>query len=307
MTVAQKLQTIQKLLHLTQTQLAERIGVSFVTLNRWKLDKVVPRASMLAKIEDLYLEVTGQKVIPLERLVAKKKALSRRASHHRNVVKEIVSHPDLRDQFVLTLTYNTNRMEGSTLSELDTAAILFENLALPNKSLTEHLEAKNHQAALLYIFEHILTRQEISEDFVLKLHSILMNGIWPDAGLYRRHGVRIVGVNLPTANFLKIPDLIPVVMEEATMKTKDAIHQCTTTHARLEQIHPFSDGNGRVGRLLMTAMLLKANMPPAIIKQEQRQLYNTYLFKAQTRDDASQLEDFICDAIEEGYNVLERK
>ena len=102
----------------------------------------------------------------------------------------------------------------------------------------------------------------------MKLHGILMNGVQPDAGEYRRHAVRILGVNLPTANYLKIPELTPQILSEANKRTRDTIALSAKIHSRFEQIHPFSDGNGRIGRLLMNAMLLKANFAPAIIRQE---------------------------------------
>ena len=77
-------------------------------------------------------------------------------------------------------------------------------------------------------------------------------------------------------------------------------------HLKFVSIHPFSDGNGRVGRLLMNAMLLKANLAPAIIRQEQKRLYYTYLYKAQTKNDQSQLEDFLYNAVMDGFRILER-
>ena len=141
---------------------------------------------------------------------------------------------------------------------------------------------------------------------VLKLHGILMNGVRPDAGAYRSHAVRITGVNLPTANYLSVPKLMPEVMGNITTKTKDIIALSASIHSKFEQIHPFSDGNGRVGRLLMNAMLLSANFAPAIIHQEQKQLYYTYLYKAQTKEDQSQLEDFLCEAVRDGFKILER-
>jgi Fic family protein len=222
------------------------------------------------------------------------------------VVEEILANPDIRNQFVLKLTYHSNSIEGSTLTESDTAAILFDNVALPDKSLSEQLEAKNHQTALNYLFDYISKDGVIGEAMVLKLHSILMNSVRPDAGLYRQHGVRITGVNLPTANYVRVPDLISEVMIKAVKKTKDIVAAFVSTHSRFEQIHPFSDGNGRVGRLLMNAMFLKANLAPAIIRQEQKQLYYTYLYKAQTKDDQSQLENFLCDATMDGFKILER-
>lgn len=308
MTIRQKLEIIKKLLGLTQTKLAERFGVSFAAFNSWWTGKSTPRPKMQTAINELFLEVTGQKIIPAEQLHAKKQRLYRKSSEHKSIIAEILDNPDIRDQFILKLTYHTNRIEGSALTEPDTAAILFDNAALPDKSLTEQLEAKNHQTALNYLFNHILRLQNggVDENLILKLHAILMNGVQPNAGSYRRHAVKITGVNLPTINCLKIPDLMPAIAKEASKTTGDIIALSAKIHSQFEQIHPFSDGNGRVGRLLIQAMLLKANFAPAIIRQEQKQLYYTYLYKAQTKGDYSQLEDFLCGAVMDGFDILER-
>ena len=307
MTIRQKLEVIRKMLGLTQTKLAERFGVSFVAFNSWWTGKSEPRPKMQAIIGELFLEVTGRKIIPEDKLAAKKQALRQKSSEHKNVVTEILDSPDVRDQFILKLTYHSNSIEGSTLTEPDTAAILFDNVALPNKSLIEQLEAKNHQTALNYLFDYIAKKEKINEDLVLKLHSILMNGVRPDAGVYRDHAVRITGVNLPTANYASVPKLTSEIMTRAALKTKDIIALSASVHSKFEQIHPFSDGNGRVGRLLMNAMLLSANLAPAIIRNEQKQLYYTYLYKAQTKEDNSQLEGFLCEAVTDGFKILERQ
>lgn len=306
MTIRQKLEIIKKILGLTQTKLAQKLGVSFVAFNSWWTGKSTPRPKMQTAIDELFLEVTGQKIIPTDQLTTKKQALLQIGLKHPNIIGEILNNPDIRDQFILKLTYHSNRIEGSTLSEPDTAAILFDNAALPDKSLTEQLEAKNHQTALNYLFDHISKGMRIDENFVLKLHGILMNGIRPDAGLYRRHAVRITGVNLPTANYIRVPDLMPKIIADANKKTDDIVNLSASFHSRFEQIHPFSDGNGRIGRLLMNGMLLRAKLAPAIIRQEQKQLYYTYLYKAQTKNDQSQLEDFFCDAVLDGFKILER-
>ena len=307
MTIRQKLEIIKKMMGLTQTKLAERFGVSFATFNSWWTGKSNPRLKMQALIDELFLEVTGQKVIPSTELVAKKQAIQQKASSHKSIVDEILYNPDIRDQFILKLTYHSNSIEGSTLTEPDTAAVLFANVALPNKSLNEQLEAKNHQTALNYLFDYISKKETINEDLVTKLHSILMNGVRPDAGNYRDHGVRITGVDLPTANHLSITKLMPEVIANIAKKTDDIIALSAHVHSRFEQIHPFSDGNGRVGRLLMTGMLLQNNIAPAIIRQQKKQLYYTYLYKAQTKDDQSQLENFLCDAVIDGFDILERR
>lgn len=304
MNTRQKLKFIKERLGLTQTKLAEKFGVSFVAFNNWWTGKSVPRPKTRTAIEDLYLEVTGQKVVPQERLNQKKRHLLQKSSAHKNIIAEILNNPDIRDQIILELTYNSNSIEGSTLSEPETAAIIFDNVALPDKSLAEQLEAKNHQAALEYLFNYLTKGGNIDEALVLKLHGILMNGIRQDAGMYRNHSVRIAGIHLPTANYLKVPTLVPGIMKEAAKQKRDVIASSAYVHSRFEQIHPFSDGNGRVGRLLINAMLLKANLAPAIIKQQQKQLYYTYLYKSQTSDDQSQLEDFLCNAVTDGYKNL---
>jgi len=157
MNIRQKLEIIQKRLGFTQTKLADKFGVSFVAFNNWWTGKSVPRAKMQTAIDELYLEVTGEKIIPPNQLTAKKNLIEKKSSEHKNVLKEILSNPDIRDQLILKLTYHSNSIEGSTLTERDTAVILFDNYALPNKSLTEQLEAKNHQTALNY-FSNTLSK-----------------------------------------------------------------------------------------------------------------------------------------------------
>jgi Fic family protein len=105
---------------------------------------------------------------------------------------------------------------------------------------------------------------------------------------------------------MSVPKLMPEVMARVALKNEGTLALSASIHSRFEQIHPFSDGNGRVGRLLMNAMLISANFAPAIIRQEQKQLYYTYLYKAQTKNDHSQLEDFLCEDVMDGFKILER-
>lgn len=304
MNLQDKLRLIQKISGLSQTQLAEKIGVSFVAFNNWWTGKSKPRPKRLAAIDSLYLEITGQKIIPHEYLVAKKQIILKRSKKHRNLLKRIIVRPDIFDQIILELTYHSNRIEGSTLTENETAAILFRNVSLPKKSLIEQLEAKNHQTAIQYLFNYLLDREKIDENLVFKLHGILMNGVHSEAGLYRRHSVRIVGSNVPTANYLKVPVLMKELMSDINRPVKDYILQAADIHSRFEKIHPFYDGNGRIGRLLLQAMLLHRNLAPAVIKQEKKQLYYTCLNVSQTKNDPSQLQDFICDAVIDGFDII---
>ena len=177
---------------------------------------------------------------------------------------------------------------------------------MSNKTLKEQLEAKNHQSSLVYLWDKLTSSKlSIDEELILKLHSILMNSILSDAGIYRRHGVRIVGANVPTANFLKIPVLMDQLCKDIETKSADIITQIAIIHSRFEQIHPFPDGNGRIGRLIMVAMALQANLAPPIISQESKQFYYACLNKAQLQGDTSLFEDLICDYILDGYELIE--
>jgi len=305
MNINERLKAIQQVTDMTQTELAAKIGISFVALNSLINGKSQPRDKTLLAINDLYESVTGTKKIPVNALVAKKQIIIAKSKKYTNINKTISKNKPIFDQFLLELTYHTNRLEGSTLTEGETAAILFENSTIIGKTLVEQLEAKNHQTALIFLFDYLQKTKVISEELILKLHSILLNSILSDAGIYRRYGVRIVGANLATANCLKVPNLMAELVMDINKSKADVIAHAAEIHARFEQIHPFPDGNGRIGRLILQAMMLRKNLPPAIIKQDKKVLYLQYLNKAQTTGDQSLFDDFLCDAINEGYKILE--
>ena len=307
MKTSQKLQIIKDLSGLTQEKLARQIGVSFATLNSWINERSAPHKRHQDKIDQLYYEYTGQKIIIKDVLLAKKNIIKDKSKKIKDIIKFIKENPDIYDEFVLALTYNSNSIEGSTLTKEETADIIFENLTLPNKDLKEHLEAKNHQLALKYLFNNVDYNFKITEDFILKLHEILMKGILEDAGSYRNHAVRILGTNVPTANFLKIPVLMNELIRGANRKSNDIITHASQIHSRFEKIHPFSDGNGRIGRILIHAMLLRKKIAPAIIKQKRKRLYCKYLKVSQLKNEYKQLEDFISDAVLIGFKILERE
>ena len=308
MTIKEKLQLIIRLSGKTQQELAGLLGVTFAALNRWMNDKAIPRKKAQEKINELYKEYSGEKIIPATVLEAKRMIILQKKKEHKNILKEILTNPDIQDQFILSLTYHSNSIEGSSMSEPETAAVLFEHVALPNKSLVEQLEAKNHQTALEYLFKYLSAKKPLNEELILKLHGILMNAIRSDAGNYRNnHGVRILGTYVPTANFTKIPELMAELVRDVNRPHKDIVARTSLIHSRFEKIHPFADGNGRIGRLFMNVMLLKNNLPPAVIKQQNKRFYNAYLNKSQLKNDFSLLEDFVYDAILDGYKILERK
>lgn len=300
-----KLKAIQKVTGKTQTELAQLLDVSFPTLNSWINKKSEPRKKAQEKIDLLHQEHFGVANVTESELEEKINRIQKLQKKSPNPLKIIISRKDLYDTFVLELTYHTNSIEGSTLNEPEVKAVIFDGVTIPDKTVVEHQEAKNHQAALGYLFQQLNHRNtRITETDIKKLHSILMNGIWPNAGQYRDHQVRIAGSPVVTANYANVEQLMKKFVVSLNQEPKDIFSHLSKTHARFEQIHPFSDGNGRIGRLLLHWIALRNNLPPVLIQREKKQAYYTYLERAQVKEQPVFLESFVCDGIAESYKLL---
>lgn len=308
MTITQRLNQIRKYSGKTQEELARDLGVSFPTLNSWINGKSQPRSKATEKINSLYLETFVDTSIGKKALETKIKKLEQLKQQFPEPFSLVMSRTDIYDDFLLSLTYHTNSIEGSTFNEPDVKAVLFDDVTIPNKSVREHQEAKNHQSALGFVMRWIRDNSStIDVEFIKHIHQILMNGIMQNAGEYRNHSVRIAGVHVPTSNYLSIEKHMSEfvnVFNQFQKKSLNQVEHIAHTHARFEQIHPFSDGNGRVGRLLMLILAFKYNMAPVLIKKEKKQAYYTYLEESQVKNNSIPLTSFIFDALFEGYKLL---
>lgn len=326
MDIKLQLQQIQHWASISQTELAQQLGVSFATVNSWIHGKSVPRDKAQEQIKKLHTKYSGKGdsfTQDIDKNLAYIDFLIRnnRATLSKSMASFILKHTDVFEEFALKITYHSNGIEGSTLTMEDTADILFNNAIIPNKTLNEHLEARNHRKALIYLFEGIEKGIDITVEFIHKLHLILMAGILDEAGTFRKHPVRIVGSFVPTANYLKIPDLMTQLekdirgykVDTMSIKKSDSVKvlnelfkHIAVVHAVFEKIHPYPDGNGRVGRLLMIAMLLQNKISPAIITQESKRTYYNYLSVAQIDEKYDALTSYIIEATLGGFAVLEK-
>lgn len=298
-----KLKKILAASGLSQEKLAELLGVSFVTLNSWVNDKSEPREAMKEKIDIVGADFLGRDICDEEEL----KTVKKLAESQRFSVSRLLKNRDILDSLTVGLTYHSNATEGSTMTEEDVSAVLFKHTVLSNRSAIEQREAINHQAALYFLIEEISKPGfKFTPELIRATHLRLMNGIITNAGMYRNHGVRIKGVHVPLANFLKIPDLVEDWCELANSETEDVIELLAVTHAKFEQIHPFSDGNGRTGRMLLFALALSRGLVPPILKREKRSAYYKYLEICQLRDYSDLLEMFIASAIVETARSFEK-
>lgn len=300
-----QLQRIKVVTGYTQTQLAEMLGVSFPTVNSWLHAKSTPRGPARKKVQDLYFRYTGNTDIQKSALLEQQQQLDVLAQQHPEPFRTIMASRSLYDALLLEMTYHTNSIEGSTLDEPQVRAVLFDDVTIPNKTVREHQEVKNHQGALGFLMRWLRDEGgDLTQALVQKIHSILMNGILHNAGEYRTHKVRIAGSHVATSNPLSIAqhmdDFIPLYNSEP----RDIVAHIAQTHAHFEQIHPFSDGNGRVGRLLMLLLGLKYGLAPVLVQKEKKTAYYSYLQEAQLRGNHIPLNSFVYDGLFEGYRLM---
>jgi len=280
----------------TQETLANKLGVSFPTLNSWINGKSKPqRESSKQAIAAVATEVLGADsvdAVTLQRLKAE-------AIQYKLTAEKLVSNRDLLDKITLNLTYHTNTIEGSTMTISDVKEVLFDNKILSNRTQTEQREAINHQVAMIFLLDLLVHDTKITwtSETIRDTHLRLMSGIISNAGLWRNHSVQIAGVHVPLANHAKVPELVEDLCYQLNEESSDPIGLLARTHAVFEQIHPFSDGNGRTGRLIMFALALQYGIVPPIITKDRRGAYYKYLEIAQTKHRFDLLEQMLASEI----------
>ncbi|MFV8271133.1 Fic family protein [Flavobacterium sp. GT2N3] len=195
----------------------------------------------------------------------------------------------------LEYTFESNRIEGNTMTLRETDLVINEGLTISGKSMREHLEVINHQEAIAYIKDLMQRNSSINEREVLSIHNLILRGIHPeDAGRYRKVQVMIQGSSyMPPQPFLVAKEMEDFFIWYETNKSiLHPIVLAAEIHERLVTIHPFIDGNGRTSRLVMNLVLLQHGYIIANIKgdYDTRMQYYQTLETAQTKNNK---EDFL--------------
>lgn len=200
----------------------------------------------------------------------------------------------LKESIDLEMIFNSNAIEGNTLTLRETQIVL-EGITVGGKTIKEHLEAINHEKAILYLDDLVKDKDVISERNIKDIHQLILKDIDSDnAGIYRKENVIIKGAKHIPPEYMQVP----ILMEKLILKYKswDKYHpivKAALLHGEFVKIHPFIDGNGRCARLLMNLSLMNSGYLPIIIEKERRLDYYNYLDKAHTTNDYTDFIEFI--------------
>ena len=184
----------------------------------------------------------------------------------------------IRESLMIEWTYNSNSIEGNTLTLQETKMVIEEGFTIKGKSLREHFEAVNHQEAIELVESLISDNYILKDTDILNIHELVLQKIDKDfAGRFRTSGVRISGSNFVPPNTLKIDGYITELTDWTNASDINIILKSAIFHHRFVWIHPFFDGNGRTARLLFNLLLMKEGFPPAIILKNDRKKYDDAL------------------------------
>jgi Fic family protein len=211
----------------------------------------------------------------------------------------------IKESLSVEWTYNSNSIEGNTLTLRETQMVLQEGITIKGKSLREHFEAKNHEKAIHYLFTIVDDSYEIRAIDILSIHSLVLNMIEEDfAGRIRNGGVRISGANFIPPNANKVSDLLDELIDFVNTNPlqMNDIELATIFHHKFVWIHPFFDGNGRTVRLAMNLLLMRKGFPPAIILSNDRKKYYEALNQA-NNGNYQKLMLLMCQAQERTLNI----
>ncbi len=215
----------------------------------------------------------------------------------------------LREEFLIEFTYNSNAIEGNTLTLQETAMVL-EGITIDKKPLKDHFEVIGHKDAFLYILQLVQEKVPLSERVIKEIHSLVLMNRPEDRGRYRRIPVRIMGANYEPPQ----PYLVPVQMEQLIEKhnnmksTMHVVESVAAFHLLFEGVHPFIDGNGRTGRLLINLELLQHGFPAINVKFTDRKRYyscfNSFYDTGNSQEMTSLISEYVEEMLDKYLEIL---
>ena len=198
----------------------------------------------------------------------------------------------LNEEFTVEYTYNSNAIEGNTLTLRETDLVL-KGLTIDQKPLKYHMEAVGHKEAFDYVRELVKENAPLTENVIKQIHYLVLADKKDDRGVYRRVPVRIMGAhNEPVQPYLIESKMEQLLLDYAASEDH-IVTKLARFHVEFEGIHPFIDGNGRTGRLLVNLELMKAGYPPIDIKFTDRAAYYSAFDAYHVKHDLTAMEGLL--------------
>ena len=247
-------------------------------------------------MRDLY--ISEHNAALLERVTRKKQGLDKRRPLTQGELER------LQEDFLVEFTYNSNAIEGCTLTLRETALVL-QGITIDKKPLKDHLEAVGHRDAFVYVLDIAKNNVAITQSTIKDIHALVLINRPADKGVYRKIPVRIMGAIAQPEPPYHIEEKLRELLAEndAASHCMHPVVRIALFHLIFEGIHPFVDGNGRTGRLLLNLDLIQCGFPPVNIKFTDRQRYYE-AFDSYYRDgDANAMIALIAESLEERLDV----
>lgn len=198
----------------------------------------------------------------------------------------------LNEEFIVEYTYNSNAIEGNTLTLRETDLVL-RGLTVDNKPLKDHMEAVGHKEAFDFVSDLVRKKEPISENIIKQIHYLVLADKKEDRGVYRKVPVHIMGAKHEPVQPYLIEPKMEQLLQDFEKNDEHIITKLARFHIEFEGIHPFIDGNGRTGRLLINLELMKAGYPPIDIKFTDRLAYYNAFDEYYEKHNLSAMEDLL--------------
>ena len=208
----------------------------------------------------------------------------------------------LTEEFTVEFTYNSNAIEGNTLTLRETDMVL-RGLTIDQKPLKDHMEAVGHKEAFDYVRELVQEKAPMSERVIQQIHYLVLADKKDDRGVYRRVPVHIMGAQHEPVQPYLIRPMMEQLLADFAASQEHIVTKLARFHIEFEGIHPFIDGNGRTGRLLVNLELMKAGYPPINIKFTDRMAYYDAFDEYYVKHNLAAMEKLFARYIDERLDV----
>ena len=303
--VGEKIKTYRERKNMTQSEIAEILGVKPTTISKYEAGTLEPNIESLKKLSEIF-EISVDELIKDDKFNIS----------NINILEILKEQKDMKlkgnlyHNTQITFAYNTNHIEGSRLTEDQTRYIYETNTLLAEKdtitNIDDILETANHFKLVDYMLD--IAKEKLTEDMIKSFHKILKEGTsdsrkeWFIVGDYKKLPNEVGGLKTTEPNNVK-RDMKKLLEWYESLK-KVTINEIIEFHAKFEKIHPFQDGNGRVGRIIAFKECLKNNIVPFIILDKDKLFYYRGLNQYQNNREKGYLIDTCLNAQDQYTEIV---